>query len=76
MSTIPQAHEWEQIDAGIAECLNCHQSSASIGDEPCFPQISIANSLERVKVRREIDRLARQVEGISQRLYALREQLT
>lgn len=72
-------HQWERLDEGYATCINCGQSTAwGYGDcvseqeqkTPPQPKAS-----ERDTLRREIDRAARQLEGLSKSLKRLHERL-
>lgn len=67
-------HEWQRIDQGERYCLRC--PATSINPLPsCAAQIPIAMTDNRDTLWREADRLARQMKGLSERLFAFRDAL-
>jgi hypothetical protein len=71
-------HEWEQIDQGTKYCLRCPAVSTTANDgcrpaetkRPVEPKNSSSDT-----VRREIDRIARQLDGLTRRLKQVKESL-
>jgi hypothetical protein len=65
-------HIWERLDQSTATCVRCGSSSAYAAPLCSAPQIPVATVPDSVTVRRELDAIARQLAGISERLKRLR----
>lgn len=75
-----QRHEWEQIDQGVAYCIRCPATTDPNCSETCVsPSEQPVKEAEKPKppkndtVRREIDRLARQMGRMVVELQKLKE---
>lgn len=68
-------HTFEQLDQGVATCLNCNQLSTSASPICAGRQIPVAIPDNRDTLRREIDRLARQMGRMMTELQALRQRV-